>query len=105
MCPDLSDPTQHALASIFKATVVKASQVLRPLAERCGWQGLFAYNQISELDLTFQGNAIAEGDTLVLCIHLYVTAPITSDKSWESFMNSLQAFKSPEEFITPLSKL
>ncbi|TXB97782.1 hypothetical protein FocTR4_00016968 [Fusarium oxysporum f. sp. cubense] len=242
MCPDLSDPTQHALASIFKATVVKASQVLRPLAERCGWQGLFAYNQISELDLTFQGNAIAEGDTLVLCIrfmsellggklelprarnrlsrlaqceerlmadmtsrlkriggykehrglafdrhilprcrplaesignrmayeaaekwglpsevltlyericmgedldplhmveplaqeHLpsrssapyntvlaqirsesvsqsdidhYVTAPITSDKSWESFMNSLHAFKSPEEFITPLSKL
>ncbi|KAI8406313.1 hypothetical protein FOFC_13783 [Fusarium oxysporum] len=242
MCPDLSDPTQHALASIFKATVVKASQVLRPLAERCGWQGLFAYNQISELDLTFQGNAIAEGDTLVLCIrfmsellggklelprarnrlcrlaqreeklmtdmksrleriggykehrglafdrhilprcrplaeaignrmayeaaekwglpsevltlyericmgedldplrtveplaqeHLpsqssasyntvlaqirsesisqsdidhYVTAPITSDKSWESFMNSLQAFKSPEELITPVSKL
>ncbi|KAG7405727.1 Peroxisomal acyl-coenzyme A oxidase 3 [Fusarium oxysporum f. sp. raphani] len=242
MCPDLSDPTQHALASIFKATVVKASEVLRPLAERCGWQGLFAYNQISELDLTFQGNAIAEGDTLVLCIrfmsellggklelprarnrlsrlaqceerlmsdmtsrpkriggykehrglafdrhilprcrplaesignrmayeaaekwglpsevltlyericmgedldplhmveplaqeHLpsrssapyntvlaqirsesvsqsdidhYVTAPITSDKSWESFMNSLHAFKSPEEFITPLSKL
>ncbi|KAF5725245.1 acyl-coenzyme A oxidase 4 [Fusarium mundagurra] len=68
MCPDLSDPRQHALASIFKATVVKASQVRRHLSERCGWQGLFAYNQISELDLTFLGNAIAEGDTLVLCI-------------------------------------
>ncbi|GKU22964.1 unnamed protein product [Fusarium langsethiae] len=68
MCPDLTDPMQHALATIFKATVVKASHVLRPLAERCGWQGLFAFNQISELDLTFQGNSIAEGDTLVLCI-------------------------------------
>ncbi|KAM0363152.1 hypothetical protein ACHAO7_010335 [Fusarium culmorum] len=68
MCPDLTDPMQHALATIFKATVVKASQVLKPLSERCGWQGLFAFNQISELDLTFQGNSIAEGDTLVLCI-------------------------------------
>ncbi|KAL5584048.1 hypothetical protein FOVSG1_015399 [Fusarium oxysporum f. sp. vasinfectum] len=68
MCPDLTDPMQHALATIFKATVVRASQVLRSLAERCGWQGLFAYNQISELDLTFHGNSIAEGDTLVLCI-------------------------------------
>jgi acyl-CoA oxidase len=68
MCPDLTDPTQHALATIFKATVVKASQVLRPLAERCGWQGFFAFNQISELDLTFQGNTVSEGDTLVLCI-------------------------------------
>ncbi|CZR49645.1 uncharacterized protein FPRO_14876 [Fusarium proliferatum ET1] len=68
MCPDLTDPMQHALATIFKATVVRASQVLRSLGERCGWQGLFAYNQISELDLTFHGNSIAEGDTLVLCI-------------------------------------
>ncbi|KAG8664134.1 uncharacterized protein FPOAC1_014027 [Fusarium poae] len=61
---------KHALATIFKATVVKASQVLRPLAERCGWQGFFAFNQISELDLTFQGNTVSEGDTLVLCIRL-----------------------------------
>ncbi|KAF5261756.1 hypothetical protein FOXYS1_7542 [Fusarium oxysporum] len=69
MCPNLSDATQHALATIFKATVMKASQILRPLTERCGWQGLCAYNQISELDLTFQGISIAEGDTLLLCIH------------------------------------
>ncbi|KAF4419494.1 hypothetical protein F53441_14419 [Fusarium austroafricanum] len=70
MCPDPSHPTQHAIATIFKATVIKASRVLRELAERCGWRGLFAFNQISELDLTFQGNSIAEGDTLVLCIRL-----------------------------------
>ncbi|KAG7402957.1 Acyl-coenzyme A oxidase 5 [Fusarium oxysporum f. sp. rapae] len=69
MRPNLSDATQHALATIFKATVMKASQILRPLTERCGWQGLCAYNQISELDSTFQGISIAEGDTLLLCIH------------------------------------
>ncbi|KAH8646462.1 acyl-CoA dehydrogenase/oxidase [Ilyonectria robusta] len=61
---------RHALATIFKSTVVRASRILNELTERCGWQGLFAYNQISELALTFQGNAIAEGDTLVLCIRL-----------------------------------
>ena len=70
MRPNLSDATQHALATIFKATVMKASQILRPLTERCGWQGLCAYNQISELDLTFQGISIAEGDTLLLCIRM-----------------------------------
>lgn len=72
MCPDLTDMAQHALATIFKATVMKATQVMGPLAERCGWQGLFAYNQISELDLTFKGISIAEGDTLVLCIRTYL---------------------------------
>ncbi|KAF4460983.1 Acyl-coenzyme A oxidase 2 peroxisomal [Fusarium albosuccineum] len=70
MCPDPSDATQHALATIFKSTVIKAARLLGDLSERCGWQGLFAYNQISELALTFQGNSIAEGDTLVLCIRL-----------------------------------
>ncbi|KAL5600770.1 hypothetical protein FOVSG1_006800 [Fusarium oxysporum f. sp. vasinfectum] len=34
MCPNLSDATQHALATIFKATVMKASQILRSLTER-----------------------------------------------------------------------
>ncbi|RSL42512.1 hypothetical protein CEP54_015459 [Fusarium duplospermum] len=61
---------RHALATIFKSTVVRASRILSELSERCGWQGLFAYNQISELALTFQGNAIAEGDILVLSIRL-----------------------------------
>lgn len=70
MCPNPIRPEQHALATIFKATVIKASGTLRALTVRCGWQGLFAFNQISELDLTFQGNSIAEGDTLVLCIRM-----------------------------------
>ncbi|KAK2126474.1 hypothetical protein NOF04DRAFT_1327016, partial [Fusarium oxysporum II5] len=51
MCPDPANPMQHALNTIFKATVIKASRVLGELAE-------------SELDLTFQGNSIAKGDTL-----------------------------------------
>ncbi len=64
----LSPSVRNAFAAIFKATVVKESTVLTELVERCGWRGLFAINQINELALTFQGNSIAEGDTLVLCI-------------------------------------
>ena len=65
---NLVPSVRHGVATVFKTTVSQASHVLQELAQRCGWQGLFAYNQISELDLTFQGNAVAEGDTLVLCI-------------------------------------
>ncbi|KAH6972674.1 hypothetical protein EDB80DRAFT_596136 [Ilyonectria destructans] len=70
MNPKRSQLVRHAFGTIFKASVVQASHHLKELSERCGWQGLFSYNQISELALTFQGNAIAEGDTLVLCIRL-----------------------------------
>ncbi|KAF5696325.1 peroxisomal acyl-coenzyme A oxidase 3 [Fusarium mundagurra] len=34
ICRNLSDATRHALATISKATVMKASQILRPLTER-----------------------------------------------------------------------
>lgn len=68
MNPHSNPPVQHALATIFKATITRASRLLNNLLERCGWQGLFPYNQISELAQSFQGNYIAEGDTLVLCI-------------------------------------
>ena len=68
MNPRYSRPVRHALATIFKTTVTRTSRILNDLLERCGWQGLFSYNQISELALNFQGNYIAEGDTLVLCI-------------------------------------
>ena len=70
---------RHAVATVFKATVARASQVLLELTERCGWQGLFAYNQISELALTFQGNSIAESDTLVLCIRKLLDTILTSN--------------------------
>ncbi|CAG9942501.1 unnamed protein product [Clonostachys rosea f. rosea IK726] len=61
---------RSALGVIFKTTVIQASRILTEFSERCGWQGLFSYNQISNISLSFQGNAIAEGDTLVLCIRL-----------------------------------
>jgi alkylation response protein AidB-like acyl-CoA dehydrogenase len=75
MNPRHSRPVRHALATIFKATITRASGLLNELAERCGWQGLFSYNQISELALSFQGTYIAEGDTLVLCIRKLFTSP------------------------------
>ncbi|KAI0896099.1 hypothetical protein F4806DRAFT_502441 [Annulohypoxylon nitens] len=62
---------QNVVAGAFKATTIDYTQrVLGDLVERCGWQGLFAHNQISELWLAEKGNSIAEGDYLVLCIRL-----------------------------------
>ncbi|KAG9249965.1 uncharacterized protein F5Z01DRAFT_745808 [Emericellopsis atlantica] len=62
--------TRHAMAVIFKVAAMKAPVMLDDLSERCGWQGLFKHNQLKELSLTFQGNTVAEGDCLVLCIRL-----------------------------------
>ncbi|KAK1701941.1 putative acyl-CoA oxidase [Colletotrichum acutatum] len=59
---------RRGIATVFKVLVVRSSRLLRELAERCGWQGLYAHNQITELASTFQGNAVAEGDTLVISI-------------------------------------
>lgn len=35
----------------------------------------------------------------------YVTAPITSDTSWESFVNNLQVFRRTNELTSPVPKL
>jgi acyl-CoA oxidase len=65
----LPEPLKHALVCVFKATVTYATQRhLTELTDRCGWRGLFAFNKISEIQLTLKGNSIAEGDVLVLCI-------------------------------------
>ncbi|KAF2647194.1 hypothetical protein K491DRAFT_741882 [Lophiostoma macrostomum CBS 122681] len=62
---------QNLIGGIFKATVISYTQkVLSDLVDRCGWQGLYVHNQISELWLAEKGNSIAEGDFLVLCIRL-----------------------------------
>ncbi|KAI1378031.1 acyl-CoA dehydrogenase/oxidase C-terminal [Hypoxylon crocopeplum] len=67
----LSPAVRHGVAACFKATVSSATQTsLNELADRCGWQGLFAYNRILELALSLRGNGIAEGDYTVLCIRL-----------------------------------
>ncbi|KAK1492252.1 hypothetical protein CCUS01_14034 [Colletotrichum cuscutae] len=65
MNPDTTADVRRGLTPTFKALVVGSSHLLVELVERCGWQGLYAYRQISELASTFQGNSVAEGDTLV----------------------------------------
>ncbi|KAI1820723.1 putative acyl-CoA oxidase [Xylaria intraflava] len=62
---------RHAAAVCFKATVGPDTQTtINELSERCGWQGLFAYNGIIELAMALRGNSVAEGDYTVLCIRL-----------------------------------
>ncbi|KAI0398388.1 acyl-CoA dehydrogenase/oxidase [Xylariaceae sp. FL0594] len=62
---------RHAVAVCFKATVTMDTQAaLAELTDRCGWQGLFGYNQIIENAMALRGNSIAEGDYTVLCIRL-----------------------------------
>ncbi|KAK9234724.1 acyl-CoA dehydrogenase/oxidase C-terminal [Lipomyces kononenkoae] len=62
---------RHGIATAFKAVVTQAAQAsLFALAERCGAQGLFEYNNIIESQLEARGISIAEGDTLALCIRL-----------------------------------
>ncbi|KAE8353841.1 acyl-CoA dehydrogenase NM domain-like protein [Aspergillus coremiiformis] len=62
---------RQGIAIAFKAVVTRASQEsLYSLAERCGAQGLFEYNNIIENQLEARGNSIAEGDIQVLSIKL-----------------------------------
>lgn len=59
------------MAVCFKTVVNTDTQAtVTELSERCGWQGLFAYNRIIEMGLGMRSNAIAEGDQTVLCIRL-----------------------------------
>ncbi|KAI0449487.1 acyl-CoA dehydrogenase/oxidase [Xylaria acuta] len=67
----LAMEVRHGVAVCFKTAVGTDTQItISELAERCGWQGLFAYNGILEMALALRGNAIAEGDYTVLCIRL-----------------------------------
>ncbi|KAI0485119.1 acyl-CoA dehydrogenase/oxidase [Xylariaceae sp. FL0804] len=62
---------QNVVAGAYKTTVLSYTQkALADLVERCGWQGLYAHNKISEFWLAEKGNSIAEGDFVVLCIRL-----------------------------------
>ncbi|KAI0414485.1 acyl-CoA dehydrogenase/oxidase [Xylaria grammica] len=68
---DLSMEVRHAVVVCFKTAIGTDTQTtINELAERCGWQGLFAYNEIIEIALALRGNAVAEGDYTVLCIRL-----------------------------------
>ncbi|EAT82554.2 hypothetical protein SNOG_10219 [Parastagonospora nodorum SN15] len=62
---------QNVIGGVFKTTVLSYTQkAMSDLVDRCGWQGLYAHNQIAELWLAEKGNSIAEGDFVVLCIRL-----------------------------------
>jgi alkylation response protein AidB-like acyl-CoA dehydrogenase len=71
MRPKTDPRVAHGVACVYKALVVQTSQkLMNDLVDRLGWQGLFGFNTITEQLLATRGNAIAEGDILVLCIRL-----------------------------------
>ncbi|KAJ7700689.1 hypothetical protein B0H17DRAFT_1128555 [Mycena rosella] len=55
---------RHGIAACFKAIALRYVRDANMLVERCGAQGLFKYNGMSEL----HGITIAEGDVLALSI-------------------------------------
>ncbi|PHH71303.1 hypothetical protein CDD80_5365 [Ophiocordyceps camponoti-rufipedis] len=62
---------KSALACIYKQTATHSGrQLMEEMIDRCGWRGLFAHNLVIEMASAMRGNAIAEGDILVLCIRL-----------------------------------
>ncbi|EIN11086.1 hypothetical protein PUNSTDRAFT_64010 [Punctularia strigosozonata HHB-11173 SS5] len=62
---------RHGVATVLKSVMMQHSQSSHMvLSERCGAQGLFAYNQIISMTSEIRGIGIAEGDTLVLSIRL-----------------------------------
>ncbi|KAJ3773284.1 hypothetical protein EV361DRAFT_1008168 [Lentinula raphanica] len=62
---------RHGISTIFKATAHQHCQsTLFLLAERCGAQGLFGYNQIVRGQADMRGACIAEGDILTISIRL-----------------------------------
>ncbi|KAI0844945.1 putative acyl-CoA oxidase [Daldinia vernicosa] len=94
-CDDsLALQVRHAVASCFKATVTLGTQTtLTELADRCGWQGLFAYNRIIESAQSLRGNSIAEGDYTVLCIRLVSEVLLGRYKLPESKMKDCRLAK------------
>lgn len=73
MDPKIPYIVRQGIAAAFKAVLIRATQEsLHQLAERCGPQGLFAYNNIIDNQIEARGNSIAEGDTLALSISAYI---------------------------------
>ncbi|KAJ7863751.1 acyl-CoA dehydrogenase NM domain-like protein [Mycena olivaceomarginata] len=62
---------RQAWSTIVKATLVEHSKTATLLlAERCGAQGLFAYNEMCSMHSSLLGLSTAEGDVLGICIRL-----------------------------------
>lgn len=61
------------LACVYKQTVSSAAETLyHDIIDRCGWQGLYAHNQMIEMVMCIRGISIADGDRLVLCIRRFL---------------------------------
>ncbi|KAE8372216.1 hypothetical protein BDV26DRAFT_105304 [Aspergillus bertholletiae] len=70
---DIPYIVHQGITAAFKAVLTRATQEsLYSLAERCGTQGLFGYNNIVNNQIEARGNSIAEGDTLALSIRACV---------------------------------
>ncbi|PWY94643.1 acyl-CoA dehydrogenase NM domain-like protein [Aspergillus sclerotioniger CBS 115572] len=69
-CDSANGPGERqAIATISKAVFIQHCQKsFASLIERCGAQGLFEHNQLSNFDGHVRALSIMEGDILVLCI-------------------------------------
>ena len=73
----ITSEVASGLATLFKAVVTQSTQnSLYTMAERCGTQGLYGYNQLITFALELRANSVAEGDVTVLCIRKHA-APFT----------------------------
>ncbi|EKM52307.1 uncharacterized protein PHACADRAFT_164229 [Phanerochaete carnosa HHB-10118-sp] len=80
---------RNAICAIVKATMIghwRRTGVT--VADRCGAQGTFDYNQLMPMEMELRGVAISEGDVLVLCLRLApelllgrYTVPPSQDKN------------------------
>lgn len=64
---------RRGLAIIFKTTAVHLFSVMPELADRCGWRGFYAHNQLADLYLSYSANAVAEGDVHVLSLRTFTS--------------------------------
>ncbi|KAH0601463.1 hypothetical protein MHUMG1_00339 [Metarhizium humberi] len=70
-CWEEQPQLRDSLACIFKtAAAIDGQLVLTEMTDRCGWQGLYTHNQITELASSFRGNLIAEDDFSLVCSRL-----------------------------------
>ncbi|RCI09092.1 hypothetical protein L249_5067 [Ophiocordyceps polyrhachis-furcata BCC 54312] len=73
MDPTLDSGVRLGIRAVVKAALTKATQTnLFTLAERCGAQGLYEYNDIIESQNESRGISISEGDALMLSIRLAI---------------------------------
>lgn len=80
MKPATNPQIKQALAIICKAHLTQvARKGLMDMAERCGSQRLFEYNQITQFQEELMGISIVEGEVLFLCIRMFFFSFVHSE--------------------------